>query len=138
MALNDTNDIYGAIEHTLHPSDDVNSIIERHQLLINDSQIDIKLDSDYNNYPAKVSEYSSDSIPFQIIANSALEVYKDGKIIPGPLGPGYGLKTDSGRYYWNLTDHIFRFSPILLTPEDIKMHHGLDEKISIQNYNQVS
>ena len=126
------------MSHTIHPEDSLESILKRHQDLINDSEINIAIDENYLHYPAKVSDYSSDSIPFQVIANSALEVYKDGKIIPGPMGgPNYGMITDSGRHYWNLTNNIYRFSPIVMTPQDIKMHHGKNEKISITNYNQV-
>ena len=124
--------------HGLHPADTIESILERHKILINDSKIKMEIDSDYLNYPAKVSDYSSDSIPFQVVANSALEIYESGKIIPGPMGgPNYGMRTDSGRHYWDLTDNIYRFSPIVMTPKDIKMHHGKNEKISIKNYNQV-
>ena len=106
---------------------------------MNDSRIDIKLEDTNINYPAKVADYSHDCNAFQVVANSALEVYKDGKIIPGPMGgPSYGMMTDSGRHYWNLTENVYRFSPILMTRKDISMHHGMNEKISVENYNQVS
>ena len=73
-----------------------------------------------------------------MVANSALEVYTDGKVIPGPMGgPSYGMASDSGRHYWDLSDNIYRFSPIELTRAGISMWHGMDEKISVENYNQV-
>ena len=73
-----------------------------------------------------------------MVANSALEVYADGKVIPGPMGgPSYGMASDSGRHYWDLSDNIYRFSPIELTRAGISMWHGMDEKISVENYNQV-
>ena len=137
-AVNDNNEIFGSMWHSIHPADTIETILKRHQVLINDSRIRMEVDPDYLNYPAKVSDYSPESIPFQVVANSALEVSEDGRIIPGPMGgPNYGMRTDSGRHYWNLTDNIYRFSPIVMTPKDIKMHHGKNEKISITNYNQV-
>ena len=123
----------------LHPADDIDTILSESRALINDSRINIKLEAKSINYPAKVADYSFDCNAFQVIANSALEVYVDGKIIPGPMGgPGYGMATDSGRHYWELTENVYRFSPIMMTRKDISMHHGMNEKISVENYNQVS
>ena len=137
-AVDDTNEISGGIGHTLHPSDPIESVLEQQKELIKDSKIKIEVDHSYSYVPPKISDYSSDSIPFQVIANSALEIYKDGKIVPGPMGgPNYGMATDSGRHYWNLTDNIYRFSPIVMTREETKMHHGKNEKISIENYSKV-
>ena len=35
------------------------------------------------------------------------------------------------RWYWDLSEQIFRFSPVQLTMEETKMFHGLNEKIFI-------
>jgi len=35
------------------------------------------------------------------------------------------------RWYWDLSEQIFRFSPVQLTMEETKMFHGVNEKISI-------
>ena len=116
-AVNDTNEIYGSIYQYIHPSDDFDSIISRHKKAINNDQIEIYLDPTAISYPSRIANYSSESLTFQVIANSALEVFKDGKIIPGPLGgPGYQWWkfTDGGIYYWSLTDIIYSFSPVRL------------------------
>ncbi len=34
------------------------------------------------------------------------------------------------RWYWDLSDQIFRFSPVKLTLLETKMFHGINEKIS--------
>ena len=52
--------------------------------------------------------------------------------------PGGAGGTDSGRHYWNLTDNIYRFSPILMGREDMRRYHGINDMISVTNYNQVS
>jgi carboxypeptidase PM20D1 len=41
--------------------------------------------------------------------------------------------TDS-RHYAALTKNIFRFLPITLTAQDAKRYHGIDERISLQDY----
>ena len=137
-ALNDTNQIYGTIWQDLHPADDIELILQQYRDVVNDTRVRIELEANHYNSPAKVACYSSNCIPFQVVANSALEVYTDGKVIPGPMGgPSYGMASDSGRHYWDLSDNIYRFSPIELTRAGISMWHGMDEKISVENYNQV-
>ena len=112
--------------------------------MVNDDRISIYLDTNDVSYPARIANYSSESIPFQVIANSALEVFKDGKIIPGPLGgPGYDWRqfTDGGKYYWNLTKNVYRFSPMRMKKQEYRrpsMYDGYYEKISVENYNDVS
>lgn len=42
------------------------------------------------------------------------------------------------RYYWNLTKNIYRFTPtIAMGPEDLKRFHGVNERISVNNYEKV-
>ena len=143
-AVNDTNEIFGSVFHYIYPSDDIISIISRNEKAINDDRIAINLDPTAINYPPTIANYSSESIPFQVIANSALEVFKDGKIIPGPLGgPGYEWWkfTDGGKYYWNLTNNVYRFSPMRMKKHEYgrdSMYDGYYEKISVENYNNVS
>jgi carboxypeptidase PM20D1 len=38
------------------------------------------------------------------------------------------------RHYGKLTHDIYRFVPITVGPEDIKQFHGIDERISVQDY----
>ena len=143
-AVNDTNEISGSVFHYVHPSDDIRSIISRHEKVVNDDRVEIYLDPNVISYPPKIANYSSESMTFQVIANSALEVFRDGKIIPGPLGgPGYEARkfTAGGKYYWNLTNNVYRFSPMRLKRTEYKrpsVYDGYYEKISVENYNDVS
>ena len=41
--------------------------------------------------------------------------------------------TDS-RHYTDVTDNIFRFSPVRATSEDLKRYHGTNERLSVANY----
>ena len=101
--------------------------------------------------PAPVSPYSNDVTPFQIIANSALQIFPTGRIAPGTLAVG---NTDT-RHYLNFTTNIYRyvqvctwtsintnapcsrFTPTVMREEDIARRHGPNERISRANYVQV-
>ena len=38
------------------------------------------------------------------------------------------------KHYIKLSDHIYRFSPTYMYPEDAKRFHGLNERMSVENY----
>jgi carboxypeptidase PM20D1 len=38
------------------------------------------------------------------------------------------------RHYGKLTDNIYRFVPITVRPQDTDRFHGIDERISVQDY----
>jgi carboxypeptidase PM20D1 len=44
--------------------------------------------------------------------------------------------TDS-RHYADLTNSIYRFTPMWVHPEDLDRVHGINERISIEGYEQA-
>merc|ERR1719500_194403 len=73
-----------------------------------------------------------DNTSFQIVANSALQVFPTGRIAPGTLV----ANTDT-KHYLNLTNNIYRFTPAFTTKSDISRFHGYNERISVANYVRV-
>lgn len=57
------------------------------------------------------------------------EVFPDALVAPGLMVAA----TDS-RHYTEVTDNIFRFSPVRATSEDLKRFHGTNERLSVANY----
>jgi len=57
-----------------------------------------------------------------------------GKTFPGvPALSFLMMATTDSRHYKDLTRSIFRFGPVLLTPEELSRIHGHDERISPEN-----
>jgi carboxypeptidase PM20D1 len=55
--------------------------------------------------------------------------------IPGALvAPGLLVAATDSRHYAGLTANVFRFLPITLGPDDAKRYHGIDERISFDDY----
>jgi len=48
--------------------------------------------------------------------------------------PGAANRRPDSRHYAELTKNIYRFLPITLRPEDAKRYHGIDERISFEDY----
>merc|ERR1719232_1960146 len=118
------------VNHRLHPAEVLDDIVKHDEKVIDDDRVKIKTLG--YTAPPPVSSYSNDVIPFQIVANSAVQVFPSGHVTPGTLV----ANTDT-RHYVNLTNHIYRFTPAFIQKEDIRRIHGYNERISIYNYVQV-
>ena len=57
-----------------------------------------------------------------------------GKSFPDiPVLPFLMFATTDSRHYQSQSPYIFRFSPLMLTPEELSRIHGHDERISVEN-----
>lgn len=118
------------VNHRIHPTESLEDILKHDREVINDDRVEIKTLGYFP--PPSISPYSNDVTPFQIVANSALQVFPTGHIAPGTLV----ANTDT-KHYLNLTDNIYRFTPAFTTKSDISRFHGYNERISVANYVQV-
>ena len=50
------------------------------------------------------------------------------------VGPQLFIANSDSKHFWDLADQIYRFNPIRLTNLQTKMFHGIDERISVENY----
>ena len=64
--------------------------------------------------------------------NSILDVFPSAVPSPGVL-----VGNTDTKHYADLASNVYRFSPALLDKEGIKRFHGIDERISVENYGQV-
>lgn len=123
------NEAKAYINHRVHPSDTIDDVIRYNKEVIDDDRVNIKLIEAF--VPSRISDYSNDALPFQILVNSAMEVYPEAHVAPALM-----IANTDTRHYQNLSDTTFRFSPILLNTEGLDRFHGLDERISVDNYAQ--
>jgi len=77
--------------------------------------------------PSAVS--SIDSASFAILNKTIRQTHPTAVVAPALLVAG----TDS-RHYRNLTRNIFRFLPLTVGPDDIDKYHGINERISLADY----
>jgi carboxypeptidase PM20D1 len=77
--------------------------------------------------PSALSDIESPG--FKLLQRTIREVAPEAVVAPALLVGG----TDS-RHYSGLTKNIFRFLPITLGAADTKRYHGVDERISIDDY----
>lgn len=74
----------------------------------------------------------TDSAAYRAINRSIREVFAGTIVAPGLMVGG----TDS-RYMADLTDNIYRFSPVRAQSDDLPRFHGTNERISVSNYAEM-
>ena len=77
--------------------------------------------------PSAVSDIEAAS--FQLIHRTIRQAIPEALVAPALLVAG----TDS-RHYAPLTKNIYRFLPITLRPDDARRYHGIDERVSLEDY----
>ena len=96
------------------------------ETIINDNRIHISKVGSYAN-PSMVSNI--DSFGFNTIHKTINEIYGDILVSPTLVVAA----TDS-KHFKNVSDNIYRFSPIKINSENIKSLHGINEKIAIEEF----
>lgn len=100
------------------------SLLTHVSRVISDDSVSIDMDLVYE--PSKVSPV--DSYAFSCIAGTIQTLWSDAIITPYLVAGG----TDA-RKYEELTDCVYRFTPMRLDNGEIKQMHGTNEHISIEN-----
>lgn len=67
--------------------------------------------------------------PYRLMSRTLREVFPDAIVAPGLMVAG----TDA-HHYQALSDSVFRFSPVRARSEDLALFHGIDERLSIDNF----
>ena len=80
-----------------------------------------------NTDPPPLTATSSPS--FQMLNRTIREIYPDVIVAPGLMVAA----TDS-RHYTEVTDKIFRFSPVRANSDDLKRFHGTNERLPVEGY----
>ncbi len=107
------------------PGESIKSVMVRTGSIINDERVKISVSGNPWE-PSPIT--STQSHEFEVIRKTITRVF------PGTNSAPYLVlgATDS-RYYSGISDAVFRFCPYVITREDLKSIHGIDEKISIEN-----
>lgn len=80
--------------------------------------------------PSPVSSVDSDN--FKILEQTIRDMFPTSIVVPGLVGGG----TDA-RYFYDISDDVYRFYPIRIGPDSMTRFHGIDEKISKDNYKEI-
>jgi carboxypeptidase PM20D1 len=80
--------------------------------------------------PSPVSGIDSEA--FTILEKTIRSVFPNTIVVLGLVGGG----TDA-RYFYEVSDEVYRFYPVRIGPDSMTRFHGIDEKISKENYLEI-
>ena len=111
------------VNFRLLPGDTAESVTAHVRRVVADDAVEIKAIT--AGVPAsRVSP--SDGPAYQRVARTLREV------VPGVVvAPGLMLGGTDARWFDDIADHVFRFSPIRTRSEDLSRFHGTDERLSV-------
>lgn len=113
------------------PGEDINSVIKHVKRVINDERVTVKVVSE--SEPSNPTIISSTDHPgYLAIQKSIYESFDSVVVAPSLVIGG----TDS-RHYEPLSEATYRFMPVKISNEDLKGIHGVNEQISVENYQRM-
>ena len=129
-AGNKENVLPGRAEATVNfrllPGEAEESVIAHVKSVIADDRIKVTPNPGNTNPPPRTS---TSTPSYQAVNRTIREIFPDVLVVPGLMVAA----TDS-RNYLDVTDNIFRFSPVRAMADDLKRFHGTNERLSVANY----
>lgn len=108
--------------HRIIPGETVDGVVSRIKRTVNDEKIEVKVLSGTN--PSRVSVTDCDG--WEALVKATSETWQDAIISPYLM-----LACSDSRHFSEVSDKVYRFSPMELTKEEREMIHGNNERIPI-------
>ncbi|MEE2901414.1 MAG: M20 family peptidase [Myxococcota bacterium] len=124
------------VNFRIAPGETIETVKHYVKSTINDSRIKI------SNYGGEGNVFASNPSPrssvssrsFELIRDSILTVANDPALT---VAPYIVLGATDSRYFTDLSPNVYRFLFNRLEKDDLKLIHGIDERISIENYRET-
>ncbi len=111
------------VNYRLRPFESSDTVLKRIRKIIKNPNIEVK--------PLKISEATSVSLideQFGILAKAIKQTWPDVLTTPYLM-----VATTDSRHYHAISDHVYKFSPMDVSRDDLRKIHGFDEDITIDN-----
>lgn len=118
------------VNFRLLPGDSIATVCDRVRRIIKDDKVEFEPVPDGAWEASPVS--TTDSKSYMILKHTVRRVF-DGV----PVAPYLVMGATDARYYSEITDAAYRFSPFHLSVEDLNRMHGIDERISLESYGKM-
>lgn len=114
----------------IHSAQTLQEVMDLIGSIVADDRVKIELVNGFD--PLPISSYDERSFGYQIIKKTVQGMFPHVSVAPG-ICVG---NTDS-RHYKDIARDIYRFAPSWFKPGDPQRFHGVNERISIKNYEEL-
>jgi len=113
------------------PGDTVESVMEYVKEVIDDERVLVQVsDTGFSNNPSSIS--STENFGFRVLQKSIQEIFPDAIVAPALV-----IAATDSRHLQKVTNDTYRFQPLQLNRSDLKRFHGIDENISVENFERA-
>lgn len=114
------------VNFRIRPGDTVGGVMDHVKQTVNNDAVHAALDVG-SSEPSRVSPIASDQ--YALINRTIREVFSDAVVAPGIV-----IGATDSRHYQDVSEHVYRFSPVRAGPDDLPRFHGTNERIGVDNY----
>jgi carboxypeptidase PM20D1 len=114
------------VNFRIRPGDTVGGVMDHVKQAVNNDAVHAALDVGASE-PSRVSPIESPQ--YALINRTIREVFSDAAVAPGIV-----IGATDSRHYKDVSEHVYRFSPVRAGPGDLPRFHGTNERIGIDNY----
>uniref|UniRef100_A0A8C0FD25 Peptidase M20 domain containing 1 n=1 Tax=Bubo bubo TaxID=30461 RepID=A0A8C0FD25_BUBBB len=116
------------VNFRIHSAEKATEVLETVRNTVADDRVKIDVVEAFD--PLPISPWDDQTFGVHIFQRTILDTFPDvDSVVPGTCVGN----TDS-RHFTNVTNAIYRFNPLLLKSDDLPRIHGLNERISVENY----
>ncbi|CAE8616702.1 unnamed protein product, partial [Polarella glacialis] len=121
------------LNHRVHPTEaGLADVLAYDRKVIGDKRVKIEYEPEgYDGWlpPAPVSSLSSAA--FIALKQTIADCFEV------PTAPLLMTGNTDTKHYWKLAKNIYRFTPVMMTLDDLKMFHGVNERITLENLSKL-
>ena len=119
-----------SVNFRLLPGDRIEDVITHVRRVIDDERVQIRQKEGFGSGSSPLSP--TDTPAYQNLACTIRQVFGDVAVAPYLV-----LGATDARHYAPICDHVYRFSPVLMMPEDLDRVHGINERIGVEDMAQM-
>lgn len=119
------NHARATVNHRVMPRNTIDEVIAHVRRVINDERV--KIEVIRRTPPSPVSDHESPS--YEALAKTIRQVFPDVAV-----APGMDLGGSDSKHYTEVAEQLYRFWPFYFEDADTARLHGIDERISVENY----
>ncbi|HET6563927.1 MAG TPA: M20 family peptidase [Xanthomonadales bacterium] len=113
------------INFRILPGETVETVRKRVVEIINDERVEVS--AEYGSDPSPVSPTGTRG--YELIASTIRAFLPETLVAPYMVRGG----TDA-KYFYSVSDNVYRFAMIRVTPETVRFVHGIDERLPVEDY----
>jgi carboxypeptidase PM20D1 len=114
------------VNFRIRPGDSVAGVMAHVREAVNNEEVHAELDAGASE-PSPVSPVAS--AQYVLINRTIREVFNDAVVAPGIV-----IGATDARHYKDVSQHVYRFSPVRAGKDDLPRFHGTNERLGVDNY----